>query len=214
MFYFWGQKYIFFLKTSQFHFMLLIFIGIYLFITVLIGWYSSKFVKNSQDYVLAGRKMPTFVVASGLFATWFGSETVMGASSEFLSHGLLGVIEDPFGASLCLLLIGLFFARPLYKLKLYTFSDYFSLRFGKKVEVISAFFHDSLLFQLDCCPIDCFGHYFASHFWVTFCIGCNFMCINSFVLHFYRWYVVHFYHRHHTNHTYNWRFTLSKLLFL
>jgi SSS family transporter len=64
----------------------------------------------------------------------------MGASSEFLSHGLLGVIEDPFGASLCLLLIGLFFARPLYKLKLYTFSDYFSLRFGKKVEVISAFF--------------------------------------------------------------------------
>ncbi|CAN1554282.1 PutP Na+/proline symporter [Spirosomataceae bacterium] len=120
--------------------MLLIFIGIYLFITVVIGWYSSKFVKNSQDYVLAGRKMPTFVVASGLFATWFGSETVMGASSEFLSHGLLGVIEDPFGASLCLLLIGLFFARPLYKLKLYTFSDYFSLRFGKKVEVISAFF--------------------------------------------------------------------------
>jgi SSS family transporter len=120
--------------------MLLIFIGIYLFITVLIGWYSSKFVKNSQDYVLAGRKMPTFVVASGLFATWFGSETVMGASSEFLSNGLIGVIEDPFGASLCLLLIGLFFARPLYKLKLYTFSDYFSLRFGKKVEVISAFF--------------------------------------------------------------------------
>jgi solute:Na+ symporter, SSS family len=120
--------------------MLLIFIGIYLFITILVGWYSSKFVKNSQDYVLAGRKMPTFVVASGLFATWFGSETVMGASSEFLSHGLIGVIEDPFGASLCLLLIGLFFARPLYKLKLYTFSDYFGLRFGKKVEVISAFF--------------------------------------------------------------------------
>jgi Na+/proline symporter len=120
--------------------MLLIFIGIYLFITILIGWFSSRFVKNSQDYVLAGRKMPTYVVASGLFATWFGSETVMGASSEFLENGLLGVIEDPFGASLCLLLIGLFFARPLYKLKLYTFSDYFRLRFGKKVEVISAFF--------------------------------------------------------------------------
>lgn len=120
--------------------MLLIFIGIYLFVTILIGWFSSRFVKNSQDYVLAGRKMPTYVVASGLFATWFGSETVMGASSEFLEHGLIGVIEDPFGAALCLLLIGLFFARPLYRLKLYTFSDYFGQRFGKKVEVISAFF--------------------------------------------------------------------------
>ncbi len=118
--------------------MLIFFIGLYLFFTLFIGWLSSRFIKNSQDYVLAGRKMPTFVVASGLFATWFGSETIMGASSEFSKHGLLGVIEDPFGASLCLLLIGLFFARPLYKLKLYTFSDYFRLRFNKKVELVSA----------------------------------------------------------------------------
>ena len=120
--------------------MLSIFIGLYLFSTILVGWISSKFIKTSQDYVLAGRKMPTFVVASGLFATWFGSETVMGASSEFLNHGLIGVIEDPFGAALCLLLIGLFYAGPLYKLKLYTFSDYFGQRFGKKVEVLSALF--------------------------------------------------------------------------
>ncbi|GGD56579.1 sodium:solute symporter [Emticicia aquatilis] len=84
--------------------------------------------------------MPTYVVASGLFATWFGSETVMGASSEFVEHGLLGVIEDPFGAALCLLLIGMFFARPLYKLNILTFSDYFSIRYDKKVEWISAIF--------------------------------------------------------------------------
>jgi solute:Na+ symporter, SSS family len=120
--------------------MLSIFVGIYLIITILIGWFSSKFIKTSQDFVLAGRKMPTFVVASGLFATWFGSETVMGASSEFLDHGLLGIIEDPFGAALCLLLIGIFFAKPLYKLKLYTFSDYFRQRFNKKVEFVSAIF--------------------------------------------------------------------------
>jgi solute:Na+ symporter, SSS family len=120
--------------------MLILFIGLYLFLTVLVGWFSARFVKNSKDYVLAGRQMPTFVVASGLFATWFGSETIMGASSEFLKHGLLGVIEDPFGAALCLLLIGLFFARPLYRLKLYTFSDYFRQRFDKSVELVSAIF--------------------------------------------------------------------------
>ncbi len=118
--------------------MLIFFVGLYLFLTLFIGWLSSRFIKNSQDYVLAGRKMPTLVVASGLFATWFGSETIMGASSEFSKHGLLGVIEDPFGASLCLLLIGLFFARPLYKLNLYTFSDYFRIPFNKKVELVSA----------------------------------------------------------------------------
>ncbi|RFS14095.1 sodium:solute symporter family protein [Emticicia sp. C21] len=120
--------------------MLLTFIVLYLLGTVFIGWFASRFVKTADDFAIAGRKMPTYVVASGLFATWFGSETVMGASSEFMENGLIGVIEDPFGASLCLLLIGLFFARPLYKLNILTFSDYFSIRYNKNVEWISALF--------------------------------------------------------------------------
>ncbi|CAH0995277.1 Sodium/glucose cotransporter [Emticicia aquatica] len=120
--------------------MLIAFIVLYLILTILIGWYASRFVKTSSDFAIAGRRMPTYVVASGLFATWFGSETVMGASSEFVEKGILGVIEDPFGAALCLLLIGLFFARPLYRLNILTFSDYFSIRYNKKVEWISAIF--------------------------------------------------------------------------
>lgn len=120
--------------------MLLTFIILYLLGTVLVGWFASRFVKTADDFAVAGRKMPTYVVASGLFATWFGSETVMGASSEFIENGLLGVIEDPFGASLCLLLIGIFFARPLYKLNILTFSDYFSIRYNKNVEWVSALF--------------------------------------------------------------------------
>lgn len=120
--------------------MLLVFVGIYLVLTLMVGWYSARYVKSSKDFALAGRQMPMYVVASGLFATWFGSETIMGSSSEFLQHGLLGVIEDPFGAALCLFLIGWWYARPLYRLNLLTFSDYFSLRYSQKVELISAFF--------------------------------------------------------------------------
>lgn len=120
--------------------MLLTFIFLYLLGTILVGWFASKYVKTARDFAIAGRKMPTYVVASGLFATWFGSETVMGASSEFVQNGLMGIIEDPFGASLCLLLIGVFFARPLYKLNILTFSDYFRIRYGKNLEWISALF--------------------------------------------------------------------------
>jgi SSS family transporter len=120
--------------------MLISFIVIYLFITIFVGWYASKFVKTSRDFAIAGRQMPMYVVASGLFATWFGSETVMGASSKFVEHGLLGVIEDPFGAALCLFLIVLFFSRPLYRLNILTFSDYFKIRYDRKVEWISAIF--------------------------------------------------------------------------
>lgn len=119
---------------------LLAFIALYLFGTLAIGWWASRRVKTTADFVVAGKRLPLFMASCALFATWFGSETVMGASAEFSKHGLLGVIEDPFGASLCLLLAGLLIARPLYKLNLFTFSDFFRIRFNKKAELTSAVF--------------------------------------------------------------------------
>ena len=120
--------------------MLLGFIILYLLGTLAIGWWASRKVKTTKDFVVAGKNLPVIVAASALFATWFGSETIMGASSEFVEHGLLGVIEDPFGAALCLFLVGFFFARPLYELDILTFNDFFKLRFGRKAELISALF--------------------------------------------------------------------------
>jgi SSS family solute:Na+ symporter len=72
--------------------MLCNFIVIYILATLAIGLFVSKFIKNPEDFALAGKRMPVFITASALFATWFGSETIMGASSEFVQNGLLGVI--------------------------------------------------------------------------------------------------------------------------
>jgi solute:Na+ symporter, SSS family len=112
----------------------------YLLVTILIGYWASRKVKTSGDFMLAGRSLPIFLSASALFATWFGSETVFGASSEFLKGGLYSVIEDPFGAALCLLLFGLFFARKLYNMNLLTLGDFFKIRFGNRTELVASFF--------------------------------------------------------------------------
>ncbi len=90
--------------------------------------------------MLAGRSLPLPLSAAALFAIWFGSETVFGASSEFLKGGLYRVIEDPFGGALCLILFGLFFARKLYSMKLLTLGDFFEVRFGKRTEIVASFF--------------------------------------------------------------------------
>ena len=193
--------------------MLLIFVGLYLSITVLIGWFSSKLVKNSQDFVLAGRKMPTFVVASGLFATWFGSETVMGASSEFLDKGLIGVIEDPFGAALCLLLIGLFFARPLYKLKLYTFSDYFRQRYSKKVELISALFMIPSYFSWIAAQLIALAIIIQSISGIPFIWGVIICAAIVLFLYLFRWNVVYFNYRYHSDGFNYWGFSVFSVLF-
>ena len=117
---------------------LLGFIGLYLLGTLALGWWASRFVKTTSDFVNASRQMPMMIVVTEMFSDWFGSETVMGASSEFVEKGLLGVIEDPFGAALCLFIIGVFLARKLYNLNLNTFSTYFRNRFSPRAETISA----------------------------------------------------------------------------
>jgi SSS family solute:Na+ symporter len=117
---------------------LIAFVILYLLATLLIGFWAARRVKNAADFAVAGRKLPLVIAGSALFATWFGSETVMGAPAEFVEGGLLSVMEDPFGAALCLILVGLLVARPLYRLNILTFNDYYRMRFGRVVEVVSA----------------------------------------------------------------------------
>jgi SSS family transporter len=120
--------------------LLLTAIILYLALTVAVGAWASSLVKSSNDFVLAGRSLPLFLSASALFATWFGSETMFGASSVFLEEGLQGVIEDPFGGALCLILFGTFYLRPMYRMGVLTIGDVFKKIFGEKVEFFATIF--------------------------------------------------------------------------
>ena len=75
------------------------------------------------------------MIVTTTFATWFGSETVLGIPAKFVNGGLQGVVEDPFGAGFCLIFVGLFFAGKLYQMTLLTISDYYRERYGRVVEV-------------------------------------------------------------------------------
>ena len=116
--------------------MLISFIVLYLVVSIAIGLYAATRVKNTADYAVAGRSLPLAVVIATTFATWFGSETVLGAPAQFVKEGLHGTVEDPFGAGLCLVLVGLFFARKLYLRNIITIGDYYRQRFGRVVEVL------------------------------------------------------------------------------
>ncbi len=118
--------------------MLITCILLYLILNLAIGFWASKRIKNTVDFVLAGRQLSFGLATMVTFATWFGSETMMGAPGEFVEGGILGIIEEPFGAALCLILVGLFFAKTFYRLNILTFCDFFKIRFGKKAEIFSA----------------------------------------------------------------------------
>jgi len=117
--------------------MLLWFVIIYWVISVGIGLYAARHVHNTKDFAIAGRHLPFYMVIATVFATWFGSETVLGIPATFLKEGLHGVVADPFGASMCLILVGLFFAAPLYRMNLLTIGDFYKKRYGRNVEMLT-----------------------------------------------------------------------------
>ena len=116
--------------------MLLTLVIVYLLVTIAIGLYAAKRVKSSADFAVAGRKLPLIMIVTTTFATWFGSETVLGIPAKFVNGGLGSVVEDPFGAGTCLILVGIFFAAKLYRMTLLTISDFFRERYGRSVEVV------------------------------------------------------------------------------
>ncbi len=117
--------------------MLLWFVIAYWIISIGIGLYAATRVHNTRDFAIAGRHLPFYMVTATVFATWFGSETVLGIPATFLKEGLHGVVADPFGASMCLILVGLFFAAPLYRMNLLTIGDFYKKKFGRSVEVLT-----------------------------------------------------------------------------
>ncbi|MES2898559.1 MAG: sodium:solute symporter family protein [Pseudomonadota bacterium] len=108
---------------------------IYLLVTLAIGVYAGTRIKNTRDFAIAGRSLPLIMVVTTTFATWFGAETVMGIPAKFIQGGLNSIVEDPFGAGFCLILVGMFFAARLYKLNLMTIGDYYRQRYGKGIEI-------------------------------------------------------------------------------
>ncbi|MBL8289450.1 MAG: sodium:solute symporter family protein [Rubrivivax sp.] len=114
---------------------LIVFVVLYLLGTLALGVYAGTRIKNTTDFAIAGRSLPLVMVVTTTFATWFGAETVMGIPAKFVQGGLNAIVEDPFGAGTCLVLVGLFFAARLYRQNLLTIGDFYRKRFGKGIEV-------------------------------------------------------------------------------
>ncbi|MFN4286596.1 MAG: sodium:solute symporter family protein [Lacibacter sp.] len=110
----------------------------YLLINVAIGFWAKRRVANTRDFLSTGRHLHPAINTAAFFALWFGSETLFGASSRFVNDGVMGIIEDPLGGALCLILVGVLFARKLYRENVLTLGDIFKKKFGPEVEQVSA----------------------------------------------------------------------------
>jgi SSS family transporter len=113
-------------------------VAIYLVLMLAIGAWASKGSGSSENFIVAGRRMPLWIGSATLVATWFGGGTIMGSAGASYEDGLIGVIADPFGAALVFFVVGFFFVRMFRRLRLFTVIDFFENRFGKTASTIAA----------------------------------------------------------------------------
>ena len=97
---------------------------------IVVGILVARRVKGSQDYLAAGRRLPIWLVTATLFATWWGGGTVLGGSGKAFHTGFHGVLYDPYGAGLTLILAGLFFMKIVHDAKVNTIGQFFGCRYG------------------------------------------------------------------------------------
>jgi len=107
---------------------------VYILAQLAIGLAVSRRISTEEDYLVAGRSLGPVVMTFTVFATWFGAETCIGAAGAVYDRGLAGGSADPFGYAICVVVTGLVFAIPLWRLKLTTIADLFRIRFDHSVE--------------------------------------------------------------------------------
>ncbi len=113
-------------------------LAVYLIVLYAIGFIAQRRVKNVEDFVLAGRRLPTSLATVTIIATWFGAESLMTTADEVGNEGLRKAMLDPIGISACLLLAGLFIAGPMWRMGILTVPDFFNRRYGKTAEILSS----------------------------------------------------------------------------
>lgn len=115
-------------------------LGILAYVTVqiAIGVVVSRRIKTEDDYLVAGRRLGPLLATVSIFATWFGAETCVGATGSLYADGLGAHSVEPFAYGICLVAMGLVFARPMWRAGVTTLADLFRTRFGPSVETTAA----------------------------------------------------------------------------
>ena len=91
----------------------------------------------SDELLLAGRRLPLFVGATTMTATWVGGGYIVGTAEAVYdpSRGVLWA-QAPWCYALSLIIGGLFFAARMRRHRFTTLLDLFERRYGKRTAAI------------------------------------------------------------------------------
>ena len=110
-------------------------IAIYLLALVGVGIYKTKMVKSSEDFMVAGRILPWYILVGTLLATWMGSGSLFSGAGLGYRNGPAALWSSA-GAWLGIFLI-YFIAKRIRNFGKITVPDIFEIRYGNFAAVLA-----------------------------------------------------------------------------
>ena len=105
----------------------------YLLILIVVGAIRSGSVKDQADFMVAGRKLPTFVLVGTLLATWIGTGSIFGNAEKTYEIGIVALIL-PIAGFLGIIVL-YFIADRVRNFKQFTVQDILEVRYNKWARV-------------------------------------------------------------------------------
>lgn len=118
---------------------LLVALLVYLVVVLSMAFVLKSRIQSEEDFLIGGRSFGLWLTTFSLFATWFGAGTLIAATDEVYASGLQITALEPYGAGMCLILSSLLIAKPLWRMGIVTYSDFYRIKFGQTVEKMSVF---------------------------------------------------------------------------
>ncbi len=107
---------------------------LYVLISPILGVYFLRTIYTDKKSI-TNSSFPLRISTITVFATWFGAESLLYLPAGYANSGIIGIVSDPIGAFLCLVVIGVIFGRTFYNLNVMTIADFLRKKYGKAVEV-------------------------------------------------------------------------------
>lgn len=102
------------------------------------GIYRSRNTKTIDDYYLANRKMPWYIVLLSVIATQASAITYLSAPGQAYGDGMR-FVQFYFGLPLAMIFISIFFLPAFRKWNVFTAYEYLEDRFDNKTRLLTAF---------------------------------------------------------------------------
>ena len=106
-------------------------IAFYLVVVLAHGFWVGRGERDAEDYFLAGRMLPWYLIGFSFFASNMSGASFIGLMGASYSHGMV-VFNYEWTAALVLIFFALFMLPVFFRLRLFTVPEYLEVRFDRR----------------------------------------------------------------------------------